>query len=69
MVKNLRVMRRTKHRYIKVHPRIIEILLEENNNKDSSKPLINEIRDVAERRIAFDELMRLAYSHPYWQWN
>ncbi len=62
-------MRRTKQQHIKIHSRVIDTLLKQDSVKDSSKPLINEIREVAERRISFDELMRLAYCHPYWQWN
>ncbi|MCB0479222.1 MAG: hypothetical protein KDC84_13730 [Crocinitomicaceae bacterium] len=52
-----------------VHHRTMEIILKNNTVKDSSKPLINEIRDVVERRISFDEQMRLAYCQPKWQWN
>lgn len=63
-------MRRIKHTHIiNVHPRIAEILLLEHYVEDSSKPLINEIREVAERRLSFNELMKLAYCQPEWQWN
>lgn len=60
---------KTKHIHHIVHRRTMEMLLEQHVIKDSSKPLINEIREVAARRISFEEQMRLAYCQPIWQWN
>jgi hypothetical protein len=52
-----------------IHHSTMKNILENTEKKDSTKPLITEIKESVTNRISFEDLMLLVYDHPKWQWN